>query len=110
MATNTSNLSFLPSHLSSSNHISSLYSTRVQTEALPKALKPNEILIKILAAPINPADLNMVEGSYGIKPTLPAVAGNEGVGTVLEVGSSVRKLKANDLVVPTKPALGIDIL
>ncbi len=52
----------------------------------------------------------MVEGSYGIKPTLPAVAGNEGVGTVLEVGSSVRKLKANDLVVPTKPALGIDIL
>jgi len=79
---------------------------KFQTEPLPKSLKPSEVLIKILAAPINPADLNMVEGNYGIKPTLPAVGGNEGVGTVLEVGSNVKRLKPKDLVVPTKPGLG----
>ncbi|KFW76189.1 hypothetical protein N336_01760, partial [Phalacrocorax carbo] len=38
------------------------------------------------AAPINPADINMIQGTYAILPPLPAVGGNEGVGEVLEVG------------------------
>ncbi len=36
----------------------------------------------MLAAPINPADLNTVEGTYGEKLTLPAVPGIEGCGVV----------------------------
>lgn len=34
------------------------------------------------AAPVNPSDINMIEGAYGIKPTLPAWGGNEGIGQV----------------------------
>lgn len=43
----------------------------------------------VLQAPLNPADVNQIEGTYPIKPTLPATPGNEGVGIVAEVGSKV---------------------
>jgi trans-2-enoyl-CoA reductase len=44
------------------------------------------------AAPINPADLNSIEGKYPIKAPLPATPGMEGAGIVTEVGSAVRDL------------------
>jgi trans-2-enoyl-CoA reductase len=44
------------------------------------------------AAPINPADLNSIEGKYPIKAPLPATPGMEGAGIVTEVGSAVREL------------------
>jgi len=65
-----------------------------------------EIGIKMLAAPLNTSDFNMVDGSYGIKPKLPAVGGNEGVGVVEKVGSGVSGLKVNDWVIPAAPAFG----
>lgn len=40
------------------------------------------------AAPLNPADLNTVEGTYGVKPPLPATPGIEGCGVVETSGSS----------------------
>ncbi len=45
----------------------------------------------MLQAPINPSDINTIEGKYPIKPPLPAVPGNEGVGVVREVGSEVMR-------------------
>lgn len=53
----------------------------------PKHPEAGEVLLRILAAPINPADLNTIEGTYGVKPALPAVPGIEGCGEVLESGS-----------------------
>jgi NADPH:quinone reductase-like Zn-dependent oxidoreductase len=41
-----------------------------------------EVKVAILAAPVNPADLNTIEGTYGVKPELPAVPGIEGCGVV----------------------------
>jgi len=52
----------------------------------------NEVVVKMLAAPINPADLNSIEGKYPIKAPLPAVPGMEGAGVVIEVGTAVRDL------------------
>lgn len=43
--------------------------------------------------------VHFVTGTYGIKPPLPAVGGNEGVGEVTEVGSEVKSLRAGDQVV-----------
>ena len=48
----------------------------------PRAPAAGEVLVRLLAAPINPADLNMIEGTYGVKPALPAVPGVEGCGVV----------------------------
>lgn len=30
-----------------------------------------EVLIRMKAAPVNPADINFVQGVYGVKPVLP---------------------------------------
>ena len=40
--------------------------------------------VQVLRAPINPSDLIQVSGNYGVKPPLPAVAGNEGLGRIVE--------------------------
>ena len=40
------------------------------------------VLVRILASPINPSDLIFITGTYGIRPTLPATPGFEGVGIV----------------------------
>ncbi len=41
-----------------------------------------EVLVRMLASPVNPSDLMTIRGVYGIRPTLPAVPGYEGVGIV----------------------------
>lgn len=60
---------------------------------------PSSVSLRMLAAPINPADINQIQGVYALKPSLPAVGGNEGVGEVTEVGSEVQGLNAGDHVV-----------
>lgn len=54
---------------------------------------PGQVFISNILAPINPADLNTVEGKYPVRPTLPATPGVEGVGTVAAVGPDVTSLK-----------------
>ncbi|KAK9806305.1 hypothetical protein WJX72_009439 [[Myrmecia] bisecta] len=68
---------------------------------------PEEVTFDILAAPINPSDINTVEGKYPVRPPLPAVPGNEGVGVVRGVGKQVQGLKEGDWVVPLVPGLGM---
>lgn len=63
-------------------------------------LEPQQVLVQMLAAPVNPADINMIQGKYAIKPKLPAIGGNEGVGEVVKVGSSVSKLQIGTRVIP----------
>jgi mitochondrial enoyl-[acyl-carrier protein] reductase / trans-2-enoyl-CoA reductase len=47
---------------------------------------PGEALVQMEYSPINPADLNVLEGRYGQLPALPCVPGHEGVGRVLALG------------------------
>lgn len=47
-------------------------------------LAEGEIRVRVNVAPINPSDINFVQGVYGIKPVLPSEAGLEGVGVVTE--------------------------
>ncbi|CAK5087760.1 unnamed protein product [Meloidogyne enterolobii] len=69
-------------------------------------LERQQVLVKWLAAPINPADINQVQGVYPIKPNLPAVGGNEGCAQVIRVGSDVAEFKENDLIVPAISGIG----
>lgn len=59
-----------------------------------------QLLVRMLHAPINPADINVLEGKYGQLPQLPAVVGNEGVGRVEAVGEGVTDWKVGDLLLP----------
>jgi len=75
---------------------------------IPK-IKDNEVLIKFLAAPINPSDINQIEGVYPIKPRFKkygAVGGNEGVAEVVAAGSKVKNLTVGDWVIPDTKAFG----
>lgn len=47
---------------------------------------PGEVRVQMIMSPINPSDMLVVEGRYGVLPTLPATPGFEGVGIVDEVG------------------------
>ncbi len=53
------------------------------------ALQSGQVLIQVLAAPINPSDVLTLTGAYGMLPPLPAVGGNEGVGKVVAHGPDV---------------------
>ena len=73
----------------------SLYSYEV-----PDTPSPNSVLVKFLASPINPADLNQIEGVYPSKAKFSALAGkqgdwaiggNEGVVKILKVGTEVKR-------------------
>jgi NADPH2:quinone reductase len=47
---------------------------------------PGEVLVRIAAAPIHPADVAFLLGLYGVKKPLPVVPGIEGSGTVVAAG------------------------
>lgn len=68
----------------------------VETELGP--VGPDQALVAVLAAPINPSDVLMLTGGYGILPPLPAVGGSEGVGRIVEVGAEVTGLQPGQLV------------
>jgi mitochondrial enoyl-[acyl-carrier protein] reductase / trans-2-enoyl-CoA reductase len=71
---------------------------RVVEFPLP-APQANEVVVEMKAAPINPADLNSIEGKYPIKAPLPATPGMEGAGVVIEAGSAVRDLAVGTQVI-----------
>ena len=59
----------------------------------------DEVVLDVLAFPINPADMWFCKGSYRLKPPLPATPGAECVGRVAAVGSAVKHVKTGDLVI-----------
>ncbi len=59
----------------------------------------DQVVVQMRAAPINPADLNAIEGKYPVKPLLPATPGMEGAGVVIECGASVRNLEVGTQVI-----------
>uniref|UniRef100_A0A9J2PLI0 Enoyl-[acyl-carrier-protein] reductase, mitochondrial n=1 Tax=Ascaris lumbricoides TaxID=6252 RepID=A0A9J2PLI0_ASCLU len=78
----------------------------LKTVEIPEKLEVNEVRVKWLAAPINPADINQVQGVYPIKPPLPAVGGSEGFAEVEAVGAGVVDLQPGDWVVAAHSGLG----
>ncbi|KAG6837167.1 hypothetical protein H0H93_013757 [Arthromyces matolae] len=94
--------------------------TAVSYGSLPSPPKQT-LNVRFLLAPINPADINVIEGVYPAKPiprqdltrsglgssgTPAFVGGNEGLALVEEVGVGVPGLKPGDWVVMTKPQAG----
>ena len=58
-----------------------------------------EAVVKMRAAPINPADLNQIEGKYPVRAELPATPGFEGAGAVAEVGPNVTNVAMGNVVI-----------
>jgi len=59
---------------------------------------PGQVLIGVEFSPINLNDLLVVRGTYPLRPSLPSVIGNEGVGRILAVGPGVQNVTVGDRV------------
>lgn len=58
-------------------------------EIAKPAPAPDEVLIKVLASPINPSDSFFIQGTYRLKPEFPQIAGLEGAGRIEAAGHNV---------------------
>jgi trans-2-enoyl-CoA reductase len=87
---------------------------RLHTHSIPPAYRAL-VNVRFLAAPVNPADINQIQGSYPSKadfttalgtPSPCAVGGNEGVAEVVGAGEGVTTLRKGDWVIMRRPAVG----
>ena len=71
---------------------------KIETQPWPTPAS-DEAVVQMRAAPINPADLNQIEGKYPVRFPLPATPGFEGAGVVVDLGKSVKDLTVGALVI-----------
>ena len=67
------------------------------TQPIP-TLKPDQVLIKVKLAPIQPADFLFINGRYRVKPLFPQIAGIEGYGEIIALGAEVNTRNIGDVV------------
>lgn len=72
---------------------------RIEDVGIPTP-KEGEVLIRVTARNINPADIMFIRGMYGIQPRFPSPAGFEAVG-MIEDANGHRKFKSGDRVIFT---------
>ncbi|KAI0138152.1 NAD(P)-binding protein [Hypoxylon sp. NC0597] len=86
---------------------------KLHTHSISPTLPSSSVLLRALASPINPADVNTIQGTYGAKPTFSSllgtaepsvIPGNEGVFEV--VSSSAPEITKGDWVIPKKTQFG----
>lgn len=65
---------------------------------IPWQVPADALVVEMCAAPVNPADFNLIEGTYGVRPELPLTPGIEGSGVV--VSSPVADFSPGDRVIP----------
>lgn len=85
----------------------------VEFADLPQpAIKPDEILVQVYAAGLNPIDNMIPTGSFKpiVKLQLPATMGSDLAGIVVEVGSRVTRFKVGDAVFASTFDLGVGAL
>ena len=75
----------------------------------------SQVVLRFLTCPINPADVNQIQGVYPSKPEMntmlgtpepAATAGNEGVAEVISIGSGVKSLQKGDWVIMKRTGMG----
>ncbi|WP_246833262.1 alcohol dehydrogenase AdhP [Williamsia sp. 1138] len=59
---------------------------------------PFQALVRVRYSGVCHTDLHAAHGDWPVRPTLPFVPGHEGVGTVIEIGDQVTRLKVGDTV------------
>lgn len=68
---------------------------------------PDDVVIAVRAAGVNPADTYMRSGTYRIQPPLPCIPGGDVAGDILAVGENVNDFSVGDRVF-AGVALGLD--
>ena len=74
---------------------------KVESKSIERP-KDNEVLVRMLARPINPSDLIPIRGAYSHRISLPTIPGYEGVGIVEDVGPLVSQHFIGKRVLPLR--------
>jgi len=61
-------------------------------------IKPNQVLVRVLTAGVNPVETYIREGQYSRLPELPYTPGSDAAGYVAQLGSAVAGLNPGDRV------------
>lgn len=73
----------------------------LEEEEIKDDLQSNEVIVKMVASPIHPSDINYIEGKYAITvDSFPSLIGNEGLAEVVSTGSHVKNMQPGDYVIP----------
>ncbi|KAG9231834.1 hypothetical protein BJ875DRAFT_498004 [Amylocarpus encephaloides] len=87
----------------------------LHTHSISPSLPSNQLLLRTLATPINPADINQIQGVYPSRPPFTtllgtpepsAVGGNEGCFQVQSVGSAIKSVQKGDWVIMKNTGFG----
>lgn len=77
---------------------------------LEDAAKPEptgtQVLVKIMAAGVNPVETYIRAGAHAIRPELPYTPGGDGAGIIEAVGGEVTRVKPGDRVFTTRSQTG----
>ncbi|KAI1178943.1 hypothetical protein F4777DRAFT_586427 [Nemania sp. FL0916] len=88
---------------------------KMMRHSISPGLPPSSVVLRTLAAPINPADVNTIQGTYGAKPVFSslfgtpkpaALPGNEGVFEVVSDPPRGSGLTKGDWVIPARTGFG----
>ncbi|KAI0352353.1 NAD-P-binding protein [Trametes cingulata] len=86
---------------------------RVKTYEPPLPPPADSVTVRFRLSPINPSDINVVQGVYPAKPMQMqlsgedvSVGGNEGLAEIVDIGKDVKGLQKGDWVVSAKPQVG----
>ena len=71
-----------------------------QVEIERPTLGPNDVLVRLEAASLNPRDCQIISGHFTPNVNFPLVPLSDGAGTVVEVGEQVSRLGVGDTVTP----------
>lgn len=83
--------------------------------SISPTLPDGAVLLRSLAVPVNPSDVNTIQGTYGVKPQFSpllgtpepaAIPGNEGCFEVVAVGPGVKTLHRGDWAIPATTGFG----
>jgi NADPH2:quinone reductase len=66
----------------------------------------SQVLVRMKAAGVNPADTYMRTGNYSVKPPLPYTPGSDGAGVIEAIGAGVSTVKSGDRVYVARSLTG----
>lgn len=67
---------------------------------------PGQVLVRIHAAGVNPADTYVRTGNYAVKPALPFTPGSDGAGVIEGIGEGASKIKPGERVYVARSVSG----
>ncbi|HSA63875.1 MAG TPA: zinc-binding alcohol dehydrogenase family protein [Nitrospira sp.] len=70
---------------------------------------PEQVLLNVRFAGLNPADAFLASGMYPATPRLPHILGRDGVGDVVAVGAGVRDIRQGETVGILRCDAGVDV-